>query len=91
MVASTRQVHRGHCGARPGYHIWQHARHISLQVRCGRCGGHLGDIFRDGALFVGTAAAESGRRYCIDGGALAFRPADGSEMVYGEAPAKVSE
>ena len=61
------------------------------EVRCGRCGGHLGDLFRDGALFVGTAAAESGKRYCIDGGALAFRPADGGELVYGEAPAKAVE
>ena len=61
------------------------------EVRCSRCGGHLGDVFNDGALFVGTPAAESGKRFCIDGGALAFRPADGSEVVYGEAPAKAVE
>ena len=57
------------------------------EVRCGTCGGHLGDVFADGFLFVGTAAAASGKRFCIDGGALAFRPADGGEAVYGAAPA----
>ena len=57
------------------------------EVRCGTCGGHLGDVFADGLLFQGTPAAVSGKRFCIDGGALAFRPADGGEVVYGEAPA----
>ena len=57
------------------------------EVRCGTCGGHLGDVFQDGALFLNTPAAVSGKRFCIDGGALAFQPADGGEVVYGEAPA----
>ena len=57
------------------------------EVRCGTCGGHLGDVFADGFLFVDTPAAISGKRYCIDGGALAFKPADGGDLVYGEAPA----
>lgn len=62
------------------------------EVRCGTCGGHLGDVFADGFLFQGTPAAVSGKRFCIDGGALAFRPAgDGGEVVYGEAPAKPVE
>ncbi|EOD24540.1 methionine sulfoxide reductase, partial [Emiliania huxleyi CCMP1516] len=43
------------------------------EVRCGTCGGHLGDVFADGFLFPGTRAAESGKRFCIDGGALVFR------------------
>lgn len=57
------------------------------EVRCGTCGGHLGDVFADGLLFPGTRAAETGKRFCIDGGALAFYSADGSEPLYGEAPA----
>ena len=61
------------------------------EVRCSNCGGHLGDLFNDGALFLGTPAAESGKRFCIDGGALAFRPADGGDVVYGEAPSKPLE
>ena len=56
-------------------------------MRCATCGGHLGDLFMDGALFPGTPAAVSGKRFCIDGGALAFRPSDGGPVVYGEAPA----
>ncbi|EED92822.1 predicted protein, partial [Thalassiosira pseudonana CCMP1335] len=44
------------------------------EVRCHSCGGHLGDVFADGYLFVGTPAFISGKRYCIDGGALVFVP-----------------
>ena len=54
------------------------------EIRCGRCGGHLGDRFLDGALFPGTAAAVSGQRYCVDGSATVFYPADGSTPVRGE-------
>uniref|UniRef100_A0A7S4I2G2 MsrB domain-containing protein n=1 Tax=Prymnesium polylepis TaxID=72548 RepID=A0A7S4I2G2_9EUKA len=61
------------------------------EVRCRTCGGHLGDVFADGFLFQGTPAAVSGKRFCIDGGALVFRPSDGSEPVSGEAPAKPVE
>ena len=57
------------------------------EVRCGTCGGHLGDRFEDGFLFPGTAAFISGKRYCIDGAALVFKPSDGGELVLGEAPA----
>lgn len=56
------------------------------EVRCASCGGHLGDVFLDGFLFPGTAAALTGKRYCIDGAALRFYPADGGPAVLGEAP-----
>eukprot|EP00536_Pseudo-nitzschia_multiseries_P006062 jgi/Psemu1/192267/e_gw1.125.114.1 len=60
------------------------------ELRCKTCGGHLGDVFRDGYLFVGTPAAESGKRFCIDGAALVFEPSDGGERVVGdEKPARV--
>ena len=62
------------------------------EIRCGRCGGHLGDRFLDGALFPGTPAALSGQRYCVDGSATVFYPADGSAPVRGEFdPAKPRE
>ena len=56
------------------------------EVRCATCGGHLGDLFNDGWVYLGTQAFETGNRYCIDGGALIFKPADGSEDIYGDLP-----
>lgn len=51
---------------------------LASEVRCARCGGHLGDVFNDGARFPGTRAEVTGRRFCVDGAALVFIPSDAS-------------
>lgn len=66
------------------------------EARCGTCGGHLGDLFNDGWIYPGTTAFQSGKRYCIDGAALIFKPinnnggegVEGGESgdVYGDMP-----
>lgn len=59
---------------------------LGAEIRCAACGGHLGDVFNDGMIFVNTPAFTTGKRYCVDGSALIFKPSDGTEEVYGDLP-----
>ena len=57
------------------------------ELRCGKCGGHLGLRFADGAAYPGTRAMRTGRRYCVDGSALVFYPQGDAAPESGDVPA----
>lgn len=63
---------------------------LGAEIRCATCGGHLGDVFSDGFIYVNTPAFISGKRYCVDGAALIFKPENG-EDVYGDTPPPVKQ
>lgn len=99
LFVSTAKFHSGtgwpsFASALPGVEVEKvnilQAKMGGAELRCKTCGGHLGDVFQDGFIFVGTPAAQTGKRFCIDGAALIFKSLeDGSEVVGDKIPERV--
>lgn len=56
---------------------WIKASMDGAEVRCARCGGHLGDLFQDGWRY----GSRTGKRFCINGSALLFRTILNNEEI----------
>jgi len=103
LFTSSSKFHSGtgwpsYASALPGVEVEDvnpvQANLLGAEIRCGTCGGHLGDVFNDGFIYVNTPAFVTGKRFCVDGAALIFRPDggvdSGEEDVYGDLPPKPS-